>query len=329
MPRGALLDAVREGDAGDAVHEEVGRPVQDKAVDRLAGVLADRRDVGREAPPPAEQHRVVRREPRAPGQRHEARDAARAPRPRHAHDLGLAAGAALHHVATPQARDAPALARGQLNFTCAVDAAGIAVVEDGHVERALLPAARAVDGEQLGLVRSVADHLATAEVAVLCRGDVRRRQFVERLVGRVPDLCKSAAAVELHARILEVVALLQPVRAQDGGQVVAAPPVPVLRGGERCGNLTGDVLQYRLQSLSAGPRHRVLHPLGAFVDDAAAPVERGLGQGLPFAESQVDGTSKIQKKQIPLDVHLDECLLVGAPDHTLARFALAPVPERL
>mmetsp|Transcript_66872 Transcript_66872/g.185185 ORF Transcript_66872/g.185185 Transcript_66872/m.185185 type:complete len:259 (-) Transcript_66872:748-1524(-) len=210
MPRRPLLKAVAQGDARHASDQQRWCTRQHKAEDRSAWAHQARaREGGRQAPGPLDQDRMVRRHPRAIGYLNELGPARMALRLHHAHHRRRGAAGARHAVALAEAVNADQRPIGKLRQRGPLDAQDGRIVVRGHAQQRSCPAPARC--RQLSF-----EHVAPAG-----RGC---RQVVEDVVRHVLQSVEELSAVYLHARILEVVALLRPVRTEEGVQVVDAPP---------------------------------------------------------------------------------------------------------
>mmetsp|Transcript_8709 Transcript_8709/g.24536 ORF Transcript_8709/g.24536 Transcript_8709/m.24536 type:complete len:379 (-) Transcript_8709:478-1614(-) len=255
MAKHLTLEAMAKRDSPQASDKERVSSVKNHVVHGRARLLSRDANARRKGPLPRLQlHRVPRCGLQAGREFHKQCLPARACL-HHTKDLRPAAVAGRHAVALPQLRHPPLPTVGKRCNGEPTEARPCAVVVGAHGvgwrwRRSAVPRAA---GCRPGVGRDALHEVGSRELGVVASSlqgtlgiglweahgcqqlDVAylmlrwRRQRQEGLVRPLPHLLKELTAVDLHARVLEVVALLSEVRTGKRSQVVCAPAgVPVL-----------------------------------------------------------------------------------------------------
>eukprot|EP00050_Salpingoeca_kvevrii_P014102 m.32636 g.32636 ORF g.32636 m.32636 type:complete len:647 (-) comp5558_c0_seq2:517-2457(-) len=223
--------AVAEGDALDAVDLHDVAAVEDKAVDGIAGAQLNRCNVEGKAPVAlVNTDGVVGRDEQAVAKLNKMGLLVVAKGLDDAENSGRAAAGKLDARAASHIRHAANLTVGAEHKAVAVEARVGVVVVDAHAAH-----------RGRGRAAAIANVAAT-------RG-ARGRQRAEDVIHGVADGVEELAAVVLHAGVLEIVAVLQRVRALEGEQKVTAPALGIVGARNGLGNLATDISKQALDRL--------------------------------------------------------------------------------
>mmetsp|Transcript_99920 Transcript_99920/g.278082 ORF Transcript_99920/g.278082 Transcript_99920/m.278082 type:complete len:214 (-) Transcript_99920:234-875(-) len=210
MRRRALLQAMPQRRCNDGAlgpralaEQHRRRAGEEEAADAAAVDLLGAGQLRREAPEATLEHGVEGRQPDAASDLHQRRPPARAGSAHQAPHLRLTAVHCAEAVAALELADGAGAPAREPRGRRGVDADAVAVVEHRHVDR-LRGGGGVADG---GMAR------------------LGGGELVELVVRLLLDPLEQLPAVELHAGVLEIVALLDGVGEHDGRDVVTTPLV--------------------------------------------------------------------------------------------------------